>query len=92
MMPDVTVIGVVRIPVQRNMEKIMSTILRFDPGRVRQAPRCSADDGSAAILFFTGVRYERHDEGPPPATERTISPPQAKKPTEVLRKGRLKKA
>jgi hypothetical protein len=36
------------------------------PFRIESRPRAAtvAPQGPAEILFFTGVRYERHDDGP----------------------------
>ncbi|MBW3098648.1 hypothetical protein [Pseudohoeflea coraliihabitans] len=38
----------------------MATLLRFEPAPRSAAPRGGALKGPADILFFTGIRYERH--------------------------------
>lgn len=38
----------------------MGLILKFEPGRRQTRPGGAERQGPAAVLFFTGVRYERH--------------------------------
>lgn len=40
----------------------MAEIIPFEPDPRRAAPRGGASKGSAKVLFFTGVRYERREE------------------------------
>jgi hypothetical protein len=47
----------------------MGEIITFPADRIR--PSKAADEGqSVQILFFTGVRYERETEAPPPRRAR----------------------
>lgn len=63
----------------------MATILQFRTQANRAAPRIHENSEqqpssqSARLLFFTGVRYERHDEtmAQPPQPKRKRPPRQA---------------
>ncbi|MEJ1157983.1 hypothetical protein [Prosthecomicrobium sp. N25] len=43
----------------------MGTILVFDPAR-RRTDRKDPSTGPAQLLFFTGIRYERHADAAAP--------------------------
>ncbi len=46
----------------------MAVVIPFAPRRRRSArPRAAEPRDAAQILFFTGIRYERHGEPQPPA-------------------------
>ena len=48
----------------------MATILDFKPVQTGRTTPTRAAQSSAELIFFPGIRYERHDSEPAPAHDR----------------------
>ncbi|MCA1441533.1 hypothetical protein I6F07_15165 [Ensifer sp. IC4062] len=60
-------IGTVVHPSHRNTETSMADVIRMQDRRVQKPQRRPVKSGSATVLLFTGIRYERLDgRGPQP--------------------------